>query len=487
MRDFKLYNLSIVGIFYEEAFKINIGVAALIAKKLLYLLAFSFLSTTCFANECMDHFKDHWFGAFMDFNSCQLTDKDVTAIVKFANNHPGIQSLYAGDNSITDEGVRELSLLNPFPDELGLAKNAIQGKTLASLKNLNLISISLEDNPLDNESVKELLLNKQIKGLSIGSDKLQDDIANIISSRDFDFLGIEGNGISENEWQNIAEFSRAKFIIIGGKNIRNSFGKKLANNSFVEGLYIKDYAMDAYGFAQAFSNPHIHFLETSHINDNSAFLEALANSQYINALDIFPAEEDILLNERIGKLLGKNKSITDLEISSSLIRKHKTIIDAGFARAISTSNISDVAFYSTNININDDAAIAFAENHHLKSLGIGNGQITDAGAIALERSVSLTELTLRRNQVTDVGALAFIDNVYLDSLDLRYNPISYTAANKLKANSKIKNIYIDLRKTMPVMKTFKVEKKLTPYLGNKFNWGYRNFERNWLYPNKGAL
>jgi hypothetical protein len=420
----------------------------LIIKKIFCLAAFSSIATVSYANECIDHFNDHVDGSYMYFNDCQLMDQDVDVIVDFVNSHPDIQIINLTNNNITDKGVKKLGLLNHSITDIELSINAIQGKTLANLKNLDLDIIELGNNPIDNDGIKALLLNKQIKALSFGGDNIQDGIASIVSNREFSMLGIESNGMSAEGWKNFAKLSQAQMILVSGKNIADGFGAELATNNFVKGLYVKDNEMNADGFTHIFSNPNITTFQTSHLSDKSAFLEPLAHSQYVNQVYVLP-KEDILLNAAIGKYLGENKSINTLVLFSDRDGHHQAVFDADFANAISKNNVAELDIY--RFDINDDAANALAQSHQLKSLAIECGQIADIGAIALERSENLTDLTLSNNHVTDKGALAFIDNQYLDSLDLDNNPISKAAADKVKANSKIKNIRINSKNEMHSM------------------------------------
>lgn len=418
--------------------------------KLLFLFPFViFFMTPVFANECIDDFDNHSFDQVLFFNGCELADENLNTIVNYANQHPGIERLFLDNNNLTDKGIEQLSLLNNTVKEIYISNNKIQGKTLASLCNLEIDTLFIENNPIDSSGINKLLLNQYIKNLWIGSDALDDGIANNVINRNFDILGIESNYISSAAWQKIATFSHAMLLLVNGKNVDDNFAGKISKNTYIQILYLKNNAISGHGFRSIFNNPHIHGLETSTFNESSTFLEPLANSLYLKSLFVNP-EEDIILTASTGKYLAKNKSLETLIFTP--IGNHRFVLDADFSDAISKTGITNFMVYGYEID--DAAAVAIAKSRHLKHLDIEYGKISNEGAIALAHNQFLADLILSDNKISDQGALAFINNEYLDSLNLSYNPISKFAAEKLLANSRIKNITIDLDNEMQTSRKF---------------------------------
>lgn len=412
----------------------------MIAKINLSLLLIAF-SSFSFANKCIDSLANNQFEPFLVLSSCHIEDKDMGAVVDLINANPKIEIIYLNDNKITDQGVIALSTINhPLP-MLNLSNNAIQGTSLGLLHQLQLDYIQLENNPIDDEAVKQLLLNKHLQGFYINGDLLTDEIASIVTARKFSSMGIESNAISSLAWNKITTLSEAQYLTIGGKNIDNSVGEQLGHNRYVQSLGIYENAMDEQGFTSLFSNTNISELFTSGITERSVFLKPLAASQSIKTLYI-DAGNDAVLTASVGQYFKANKSIRNLVLKGEEGNAHKAVFDADFAKALSKTQIEGL--YVINYEINDKAAVALAQSEHLNILYVMKGQISDEGAVALGHTASLRELSLPENRVTDKGALSFIENDYLVLLDLCDNPISKSAAQMLLENSKIKDIFVEL-------------------------------------------
>lgn len=436
---------------------------------LLLPLTVALLSTQAtYANRCLDFIDKRVNNDTLDLELCGLLANDMPTVVSYLNQHPNIKKLNMSYNfdmpfnaysQLLDTQITDLELKgDPFFPQDGIdaatAKMLAASKTIQHLdlsdnnvgnegasaltQDTNLTWLSLYDNGLTDASATSFANNTTITHLDLSNNLIDDDGAKILATNKHIQELFVGGWMKEAGVMAIAQMPQLNtFGVTGTYNLSSNAVYALAHNPNLKNLsFVRCWIGDA--GAEVLSNDTK--LETLNLDNNQltdngiSYLSKLTNLTKLNL-----QENDF--DDKAANEIAKLTKLTDLNFGGGTPK-----FTGDLVKVIAKLPNLQHLYLNSAQNMNDDAAIAIANNSSLQSVsGLNAYGFSKKAFIALGNS-KLTKLELEDVDKPSKSSMqALLDNKHLQELHFDYSKLDSDAFDELAKSKNIPTLilYVD--------------------------------------------